>query len=167
MSDRATRLAQANRIANPPTFRVTVRPADPAAEIGRHITNAICELQDLARAVALMKDNLRTGYPLGPAMLAETGNLYAALVLETARIADDLIGATIRTGDDVLGVLTTGETKDSYGIVHDAVADNWSPLFTAFADRECDEGVSSRDDWTQRIVETLRAVQARRVTIAA
>lgn len=150
-----------------PAFRITIRPESPAADIGRHITAAIIELQDLSRVAALMKGGLRAAYPASPPALAETANLYAALIIETARIADDLIGATIRTGDDVLGVLTNQEAKDSYGIVHDVVVDNWSPLFGAYADRECFDGVSTRQDWTKRIVDTLRAVKARRAAVAA
>ena len=60
----------------------------------------------------------------------------------------------------MLGGLSRQEAKDSYGIVHDIVGDDWAPLFSAFADRECDEGVSTRQDWTKRIAETLRALRA-------
>lgn len=146
---------------------ITIRPANPAADITRQIADTVCELQDLARVVSLMKGGLRAAYPASPPALAETANLYAALILEVARIADDLIGATIRTGDSVLGALEPSEIKDSYSIVHDTIHDNWSGLFVAFADQECDEDVESRRDWTKRIVDTLRAVKARRVAVAA
>jgi hypothetical protein len=114
-----------------------------------------------------MKSDLRSSYPYGPAMLAETANAYAALIFETARVADELIGSVIRTGDAVLGVLSPREIKDSYSIVRDSMHDNWASLFTAFADRECDDGVMSVEDWTKRIVDTLRAVRTRRVPVAA
>ena len=128
-----------------PALRGTMRRDNPAADIGRHIAAAISDLQDLARLVVLMKGELRATDPCPPA-LAETANLYAALILETARISDDLIGATIRTGDAVLGVLSRQEAKDSYGIIHDVVGDDWAPLFGAYADRECDEGVGCGTD---------------------
>ncbi len=156
-------MARANPIST--TCCVTVRPSDPAAEIAGHITRTVCDLQDIGCAVSLMKGNLITSYPHGRATRAETANLYGALVMELARIADDLIGNVIRLGDDVLGVLSAVEAKDSHTAVSDWVNDNWAVLFTAFAEQECDATVPSREDWTKRILDTLRAVKARRVPI--
>ena len=59
-----------------PPFRITIRPESPAADIGRHISTAITDLQDLARVVTLMKGEGTTARHIRKTM---TSREYAAL----------------------------------------------------------------------------------------
>ena len=91
--------------------------------------------------------------------------LYAALITEVACVSGDLIGDVIRLGDDVLGVLSDRERRDSHTVVSDVVGDDWSAAFTGFADREYDDedgGFTTAEEWQRHIVDTVRAMQARR-----
>jgi hypothetical protein len=144
---------------------IVVRPADPAAEIATSIERTVADLQDIAKAAALMKRDLKTEYPHGRFARAQVATLYAALINEVARISGDLIGDVIRLGDDVLGVLSDRERGDSYTVVRDVVGDDWAGAFSGFAERECDDedgGYTTAEEWTRHIVDTVRAMQARR-----
>lgn len=147
--------------------RAATRPVDPAAEINRQVNKTVIDLQDLAYALNAATA-LRFEYPYRARDAAETANLYAALIGEVARVADDLIGNIIRLGDDVLGVLSSGEIKDSYRVVSSTIGDDWSPLFTAFAEHLDYNGEAmTKDDWTKRIGEMLAAAREVRMVAPA
>jgi hypothetical protein len=144
---------------------ITVRPADPAAEIATSIERTVADLQDIAKAAALMKRDLKTEYPHGRFARAQVATLYAALINEVARVSGELIGDVIRLGDDVLGVLSDRERRDSYTIVRDVVGDDWAAAFAGFAEREYDDedgSFTTAEEWQRHIVDTVRAMQARR-----
>jgi hypothetical protein len=82
-----------------------------------------------------------------------------------ARVSGDLIGDVIRLGDDVLGVLSDRERRDSYTVIRDVVGDDCAAAFSGFAEREYDDedgGYTTAEEWTRHIVDTVRAMQARR-----
>jgi hypothetical protein len=144
---------------------ITVRPADPSAEIATSIERAVVDLQDIAKAAALMKRDLKTEYPHGRFARAQVATLYAALITEVARVSGDLIGDVIRLGDDVLGVLSDRERRDSHTIVRDVVGDDWAAAFSGFAEREYDDEdgeFTTAEEWQRHIVDTVLAMQARR-----
>jgi hypothetical protein len=144
---------------------ITIRPENPAAEIANSIERTVAGLQDIAKAAALMKRDLKTEYPHGRVARAQVATLYAALINEVARVSGDLIGDVIRLGDDVLGVLTDRERRDSYTVVRDVVGDDWAAAFAGFAEREYDDedgGYTTTEEWQRHIVDTVRAMQARR-----
>jgi hypothetical protein len=144
---------------------ITVRTADPSAEIATSIERTVAELQDFAKAAALMRRDLKTEYPHGRFARAQVATLYAALINQVARVSGDLIGDVIRLGDDVLGVLSDRERRDSQTIVRDVVGDDWAAAFSGFAEREYDDedgGFTTAEEWQRHIVDTVRAMQARR-----
>jgi hypothetical protein len=143
---------------------ITVRPADPAAEIATSIERTVADLQDIAKAAALMKRDLKTEYPHERFARAQVATLYAALINEVARVSGEMIGDVIRIGDDVLGVLSDRERRDSHTIVRDVVGDDWAAAFSGFAEREYDDDGSytTTEEWQRHIVDTVRAMQARR-----
>lgn len=155
-------MAKPINITNP---SIIVRPADPSAEIAASIERTVADLQAIAKATALMKRDLKTEYPHGRFARAQVATLYAALITEVARVSGELIGDVIRLGDDVLGVLADRERRDSYTVVRDVVGDDWAAAFSGFAERECDAedgGYTTAKDWQRHIVDTVRAMQARR-----
>jgi hypothetical protein len=144
---------------------ITVRPADPSTEIATSIERTVADLQDIATATALMKRDLKTEYPHGRFARAQVATLYAALINEVARVSGDLIGDMIRLGDDVLGVLSDRERRDSHPLIRDVVGDDWVAAFAGFAEREYDDedgGFTTTEEWQRHIVDTVRAMQARR-----
>lgn len=144
-------------------------PIDPGMELARHVAKTCQSLQDLCRALRLANGSLRVPYPHEPRAVAETSNLWAAVITEIARIVDDnLIGPVIRLADDAVGALTTGEIKESYGIVSDVVHDNWTSSFTTLADANDEQGhATSKEDWTRNIIEALAAVRSRAAEVVA
>jgi hypothetical protein len=144
---------------------IIIRPADPSAEIATSIERTVADLQDIAKAAALMKRDLKTEYPHGRFARAQVATLYATLINEVARVSGDLIGNMIRLGDDVLGVLSDRERRDSYTVIRDVVGDDWAAAFSGFAEREYDDedgGFTTAEEWQRHIVDTVRAEQTRR-----